>query len=97
MNLKIMNYKNKKKTVLTNVENAGVKQIDIRISYGDEIAVVSYVDGRTETHDSCPDGEYRTDGKIDGRYTLYTPGNPWPGKWDKRKSAYDGQRMMKEG
>ena len=92
--LSIMDYESKKKTVLKDVENSGAEKIDIRICFGDEIADVEFSDGKTETFDSCPDGEKRTAEILQGQYTLYQDGKIWPDAWDHRTDAYDGEKIM---
>ena len=92
--LSIMDYESKKKTVLKDVENSGAKKIDIRICFGDEIADVEFHGGKTETFDSCPDGETRTAEILQGKYTLYQSGKMWPDAWENRVDAYDGEKIM---
>ena len=92
--LEIMDYERKRKTVLRNVEKSGAEKIDIRICFGDELADVRYQSGKSETFDSCPEGEMRTADKVEGKYTLYTAGNMWPDAWNRRENAYDGKKII---
>lgn len=92
--LTIMNYEKMRKTVLRNVEDCA-KQIDIRIAFGDELADVEYLSGKSETFDSCPEDQERTADKIEGKYLLYRAGKPFPEKWNNRRDAYDGEKIMK--
>ena len=92
--LAIMDYESRKKTVLRDVENSGAEKIDIRICFGDEIADVEFHGGKLESFDSCPDGETRTAEIVQGKYTLYKNGKPWPEAWDNRADAYEGQIII---
>ena len=88
MKLKLMDYRNRRKTFELPDD---VLNIDIEIMFGDEVAVVT-TPGGTERYDSCDDD--RTADKVEMKYTLYRAGDTWPNaKWEKRKDSYDGRKI----
>ena len=91
MELRIMDYKHRRKTVNL---GSNVAKIKIKISFGDEIAYVTYADGEVVAFDSCD--EKRTKDIIEQSYTLYQDGQEIPKKWERRKDSYDGHIIIKE-
>lgn len=86
MKLKLMDYMDRVKEFdIGNFED--ILRIDIKIISGDEIAVITYMDGSKIEFDSC---DTRTENFYDYEYCLYSKyeGNRFE-EFSKRKTSYD--------
>lgn len=86
MKLKLMDYMDRTKEFDIGNFNC-ILRIDIRIVSGDEIAVVTYMNGDKTEFDSC---DTRTENFYDGEYCLYNryEGNRFE-EFSKRETSYD--------
>lgn len=92
--LSLLAYNNVRLATDVDITKKGLerlKSIKIKVISGDEIAIVNYKDGRTETYDSSIVGGKRSDDEFDDEYILYRDGDDESRvlMWLFRSDSYD--------
>ena len=98
--LSLLAYNNARLATDVDITKKGLerlKSIKIKVISGDEIAIVNYKDGRTETYDSSIVGGKRSHDEFDDEYVLYRDGDGESSvlMWLFRSDSYD-RRWEKE-
>ena len=93
--LKIMDYDNNVVDTGLELDLDKILRIDIEVLSGDEVATVTFTDGKKKTYDSS---DCRIMDFYDGEYTIYSKseGINIIDKWEKRESSYDCESFSED-